>query len=484
MAESLKQRAAKGLFWGGMNNVVQQIVGLVFGVILSRLLMPADYGMVAMIAVFQLVGNALQDSGFRTALVNEKAPADEDFNAVFWFNISAATLLYALLFVCSPLIARFYGVGQLTWLCRYAFLALVINSFATSQVAWLHRNLRMKQMAKAGMTAVVVSCLTGAAMAFAGCSYWSLVTQNIVYVSVSGAMMWHYSEWRPSCRNITMRPVLRMMRFAMGVLATNIATHINSNVLNVLLGRLCGTVSAGLYNQAWQWNTKGQNIVQNMLSLVAQPVLVDMRDERERRLNALRKMVRFTVFLSFPLMLGLGLVAREFIVLLLTDKWLPSAAYIQIMCVGGAVAPLSALLSGMVLSDGRSGLYFCGTSLLGVTLLLATITFHPLGLMAMVQAYTITVCLWLFVWFAMVRLLANYSVWHFCSDTIPFALAAVVTMVLTHYATLPITSLWLLLVARIVMAATLYCAVMLIAKVDIMREVLQFAASVTGRRDK
>ena len=138
---SLKDKTAKGLFWGGLSNGVQQLLGLLFGIILARLLSPTDYGMIAMIAVFSLIANELQNSGFRAALVNIKEPTHKDYNSVFWFNILMGSTLYAILFFCAPLIANYYNTPELTPLSRYAFLGFVFSSFGTAQMAFLHKNL-------------------------------------------------------------------------------------------------------------------------------------------------------------------------------------------------------------------------------------------------------------------------------------------------------------------------------------------------------
>ena len=136
MEESLKEKTAKGLFWGGMNNGIQQLFGFVFGIIMARLLVPEYFGLVAMITVFSAVANALQNSGFSTALVNEKEQKDSNYNAVFWFNILMGVVLYVILFFCAPLIADYYEEPRLVWLCRYAFLGFVFSSFDTRKMAF------------------------------------------------------------------------------------------------------------------------------------------------------------------------------------------------------------------------------------------------------------------------------------------------------------------------------------------------------------
>lgn len=479
--ETLKEKTAKGLFWGSMNNGVQQLIGLVFGIILGRLLSQADYGMMAMISVFSLVATALQDSGFRTALTNLRDPRDSDYNSVFWFNIIVGCAMYAVLFFCAPLIGRYYRSPEVVPLCRYAFLSIVVASLGTAQSAYLFKRLRAKQQAKAAMAAVMVSSTVGALMAWGGMAYWSLATQGLVYVSINTFMQWRYSPWRPSLKGVSFAPVRRMFRFSFKILATTIMTHVNNNVLNLLLGHYFSPRDTGNYNQAYQWNTKCFSLVQNMVAQVAQPVLVDLDGERERQMNAFRKMVRFTAFVSFPLLFGFGLVAREFIVLAITEKWLASAGLIQILCVSGAVAPLATLLSNMVVSKGRSDTFFWCTFSLGATLIAMMLVIWPLGIRAMVVAYVCLNVAWLFVWLFFVRRLTGYGVLAFLRDTVPFALAAFGVMAAVHVSTASVANLWLLLFSRVAMAVVLYYAVMRVARVRILDECVDFVLRKTRK---
>lgn len=473
--ESLKEKTSKGLFWGGMNNLVQQLVGVVFGIILGRLLSQADYGMMAMIGVFSLVATALQNSGFTTALANLEHPEHRDYNSVFWFNIIAGLVLYVGLFFSAPLIADYYHNDALIPLCRYAFLSIVFASWGTAQNAWLFKNLRAKQQAKAAMTAVLVSSTVGALMAWQGMAYWSLATQGLVYVLINTLMAWHDSEWRPTLKGITFEPARRMFRFSCKILATTITTIINNNVLNILLGRYFGSHQAGVYNQAYQWDFKCFSLVQNMVNQVAQPVLVDLRSDGGRQLNALRKMMRFTAFIAFPLLLGFGLVAREFIVLAITEKWIESARLIQLLCISGAVIPLSTLLSNLIISKGRSGLYFWCTFCLGLVQIITMMLIYPYGLTTMVIAYVLLNVAWVFVWHAFVWKMTGYHIGLFLKDIVPFALTATAVMAFTGLVTANIVNLWLLLISRIIIAAIMYYSVMKIARVQILKECEEFA---------
>ena len=196
--ESLKDKTAKGLFWGGMSNGVQQLLGLAFGILLGRLLGPSDYGMTAMLAIFSVIANELQSSGFKTGLINLPQPRHEDFNAVFWFNILTGTILYLLLFFSAPLIAAYYHQPKLVALSRYVFLGFVFSSFGIAQSAWLTKQMQIKQIAQCGMTATLTSSLISVVLAALGLGYWALATQYLAYIAVNTLLLWYFSPWRPS----------------------------------------------------------------------------------------------------------------------------------------------------------------------------------------------------------------------------------------------------------------------------------------------
>ena len=462
------------MLWGGLNSGIQQLVGLAFGIVLGRLLAPSDYGMMAMISIFSLVATALQDSGFRTALTNIEHPKHEDYNSVFWFNIIMASSLYVILFLAAPLIGEYYHTPRVVPLCRYAFLSIVIASFGTAQSAYLFKHLRAKQQAEAGALAVILSSLTGVGMAFAGMAYWSLATQGLVYVGINTLLQWHFSPWRPSIHGITFAPVRRMFRFSCKILATTIMTHVNNNVLNILLGHYFTPRDTGNYNQAYQWNTKCYSLVQSMVAQVAQPVLVSLNGEEGRQKDVFRKMMRFTAFITFPLLFGFGLVAKEFIVTAIGEKWLASAQLIQILCISGATMPLSTLFSNMIISKGRSGTFFWCTFTLGLVQIATMIMIWPMGIRTMVIAYTLLNTSWLLVWLFFVRRLIGYGYWMFFCDVMPFALAAAGVMVVAYVATMPLSNLIALLISRFIIAVVLYYAVMKLARVKILAECERF----------
>ena len=185
-------------------------------------------------------------------------------------------------------------------------------------------------------------------------------------------------------------------------------------------------------------------------------------------------MVRFAAFISFPLLLGFGLVAKEFIVLAIGEKWLVSAHYLQWLCVCGAVAPISVLLADLIISRGHSGIFMGATLSLGLLEILAMLLLYPYGIHTMVMAYVALNLVWLFVWFTFASRLTSYPILLFLKDIVPFGLAATVVMLTTGYLTASITSLWLLLLCRVVLAAILYLLVMKVARAKILDETLNF----------
>ena len=485
--ESLKDKTARGLFWGGMNNGVQQLLGLAFGIILGRLLDPSDYGMTAMLAVFSVIANELQSSGFKTGLINLREPRHEDYNAVFWFNIAAGALIYAVLFLAAPLIARFYGNPALIPLSRYVFLGFVFSSFGMAQSAYLTKQMQIKQIAKCGMTATLTSSLVSVAMAAMGFGYWALATQYLMYIAVNTLLLWCFSAWRPTLSPLTshLSPLKRLFPFSFRIMLSAIFTQLNANIMNLLLGRFYGEANTGHYNQAYQWSSKCFLLVGNMLKQVDQTVLVGLREERERQLAVLRKMVRFTAFVSFPLLFGLAIVSHEFIMLAIGEKWAFAASLLPLLCLCGAFMPLSTLLTDSVISQHRSDIYLWSTIALGVLQIALMVGLWRQGIMVMVIAYTLLNIAWMFVWHFFVRRLMGYRLIDFLKDILPFALAAAFVMGLTWLITYQFTvyslrftddyfMLWILLISRVVMAMLLYYGVMRIAGAVILKEVIAF----------
>ena len=221
MPVTLKDKAAKGLFWSAFNSGTIQLLNAVFGIILARRLTQDDYGLIGMLMIFALVANSLQDSGFVTALTNRRDATHKDFNSVFWFNVIMSFMMYVLFFFLAPLIAAFYNEPLLTSLSRYYFLGFFIASFSIVPRAILFRQIRQKPLAIIGVVALLVSGTVGIVMAYNDLAYWGLATQTILFNLTVSVLSWIVSGWRPSL-TITLQPIREMFGFSSKMLITNI----------------------------------------------------------------------------------------------------------------------------------------------------------------------------------------------------------------------------------------------------------------------
>lgn len=470
---NLKQTVAKGMLWGGLSNSVCQLLSLVFGIYLARVLGPDDYGPIGMLAIFTAIAGSLQDSGFVAAIANRKTVGHDDYNAVFWFNILISLFMYVVLYACAPLIAEFFNQPILVDLSRYNFLGFVVAGFGIAPSAYLFRELKVKQKSIALMLAISISGLTGIAMALNGYSYWGIATQGIVYVLVRTLVCWYFTPWRPSFK-VNFAPLRYLFAFSYRLLITNLFQRFNWNIFSFILGKFYTRSDVGNYTKSAEWFNMGGEVVNGMVNAVAQPVLAKVVDDNERQLRVFRKMLRFTAFVAFPLMLGLSLVSKELIVVVLTDKWIESAHMLQLLAIWGAFMPLQSMFTNLLVSRGKAGVFMWCTIIQGVLTLTLLLILHPYGIKNMIIAYCIFNALWLLVWHRFAHKEIKLSIRMFLQDTLPYLFLATAVMVATHHLTLSIDDLSVLLVSRIAIAALLYIAVAGIARSKELAEIKNF----------
>lgn len=455
MAETLKEKTAKGLAWGGLSNGAQQLLNLVIGIFLARMLSEADYGMVGVLTIFSLIASSLQDSGFTSALTNLKQATARDFNAVFWFNVLTSISIYTLLYFCAPLIAEFYHQPALTALARYLFLSFVISSLGVAHSAYLYRHLMVKQRAISVFIAQVLSGVVGVTLVWLGYSYWGLATQTLVYCATTMVCFWCFSRWRPTFR-IDFGPIKGMFGFSCKVLVTNVFQHINNNFFSVILGRFYNDATVGQYTQANKWCGMGYSLVNGMITGVAQPVMARVADDIERQRRVFRKLLRFTAFVSFPLILGLAIVAEPLITITITERWIESAKMMQVLCVWSAFVPIQSVYTQMLLSRGMSRQYMVGIIAIGLLQVGVALAMIRWGLFAMFIAYVCVNICWLGYWQVYARRELNIRTREAISDIFPLFLLTAAIMGFTWWVTASIANPWLLLSARIALGAVLY----------------------------
>ena len=472
-SHNLKEKTAQGLFWGFLSSGGMQLLNLIIGIFLARLLSPGEYGIVGMLAIFTLLANNLQESGFGVALVNVKDITHNDYNSVFWFNTAMSLLLYLILFLCAPLIAAFFHQPCLVSLSRFIFMGIIFAAVGISPNAMLVRSLKMMEKAITSLSALVISGTVGVIMAFKGFSYWSLATQQVLYNVVICIGRFYYTRWCPTFK-VDFTPVKKMFSFSYKVLITAVLTTINNNVLTVIFGRLFPAQAVGNFTQANKWNTMANQLVTNTVAQVAQPVLTRVTDDNERQRRIFGKMLRFTAFLSFPALFGLALVAPQVILLAIGDKWVNSIPLLQILCISGAFIPLYTIYQNLFLSQGKSGTYMWLTIGQIALMLVAVLACHSMGIKAMVIAFACINVLWLLAWQVFAYRLIGYRFLTMLRDMLPFMLIALAVMVLTYFVTRYITNMWMLLAARLLVAVALYIMVMKLLRARILEECIEF----------
>lgn len=471
--DNLKEKTASGLFWGLMNNGTMQVLNLVFGIFLGRLLSPSDYGMVGVLAIFSAIAGNLQSSGFSQALANLRHAGAREYNSVFWFNITVGMALYVILFAAAPLIASFFRQPELVRLSRFVFLAFFISSFGIAHGAYMFRNLMVRQYAVICIVALLASGITGIVLALRGYAYWSIAWQQVVYIFVLNIGRYVCVPWRPSFK-VDFEPVRQMFGFSSKILVTTIINTLNQNLLVFIFGRLYPMRSVGSFSQANKWNTMASSLVSSTLAQVSQPVLARITDDEGRERRVFRKLVRFTAFVSFPAMFGLAMTADEFIRLTIGPQWESCVPLLRVLCLGGAFLPLYTLYQNIMISRGRSDIYMWCNLLQVAAQLLIVMAFARCGIEAMVVAYTVLSVLFISVWQCFLRRIAGIHAIEILKDITPFLLVSAAVMAVVYWLTLPIDGLLLRFAARVIAAVTLYAGVMKVMRATILDECIGF----------
>lgn len=460
------------MLWGGISNTVCQLLSLVFGIFLARILGPDDYGPIGMLAIFTAIAGSLQDSGFVAAIANRKTVTHDDYNAVFWFNIIISLLMYTGLYFCAPLIAEFFNQPVLVGLSRYNFLGFVVAGFGIAPSAYLFRELKVKQKSISLILAISISGLTGIVLALNGYSYWGIATQSIMFVLVRSVVCWYFTPWRPSLR-INLAPLKYLFAFSYRLLITNLFQRFNWNIFSFILGKYYPR-DVGNYVKSAEWFNMGGDVVNGMVNAVAQPALAKVVDDNERQLRVFRKMLRFTAFISFPLMLGLSLVSKELIIVVITEKWIESAHMLQVLAVWGAFMPLQSMFTNLLVSRGKAAVFMWCTIIQGVLTLALLLALHPYGIRNMLITYCIFNALWLLVWHYFAKKEIHINLKMFLVDTLPYLFMAIAVMLSAHHLTASIDNNSTLLIARIAIAAALYIGIARLVHSKELEEITDF----------
>ncbi len=382
MPQSLKSQTVKGTIWSSLERFSVQGVMFLVMIIMARLLTPADYGLVGMLTVFIAVSQSLVDSGFSQALIRKQDRSQTDNSTVFFFNIGVGIVLYLILFLSAPLIARFYDEPLLTPLTRVIGLSVLINSFVVVQRALLTVKIDFKTQAKASMTAAVISGAAGIYFAYTGLGVWAIAVQQLSNLIINTAMLWIMSHWRPSM-TYSWKSFKELFGFGSKLALSGILDTIYNNLYLIVIGKFFRAADLGFYTRAHQFAAFPSLNVSGIIQRVTFPVLCSIQDDDARLRDVYQRFLRLSAFIVFPLMMGLAALARPLVLLLLKEQWLMAATLLQILCFAMMWYPIHAINLNLLQVKGRSDLFLrleVIKKIVGVAIMCATI---PMGITAM-----------------------------------------------------------------------------------------------------
>lgn len=379
--ESLKKKTVRGIAWSAVERFSAQGIQFVFNILIARILMPEDYGVVAMLNIFIAVANTFIDSGFGMALIRKTNRTETDYNTVFIFNVIVSLFFWGLFWLLAPTIADFYNIDLLKKVTRILSFTLIIGAFGVIPSAKLSICLDFKRKAYISIITIFVVGAVGLYMALKGFGVWALVAQNVVGGFVRTVLLCYFVKWRPRLQ-FSLNSFKELFGFGSKLLVSSLLDAIYNNVYTIVIGKVYSPKSLGVYNRSESFASFPSSNIYGIINSVSFPVLCSIQDDKDRLFDAYRKFVRLSAYIVFPLMLGLVVVSDSFIRVVLTDKWQDSIPLLRILCFALILYPLDAMNLNFPTVMGKSDKFLrvmVINKILDVIVLVVTI---PIGLTA------------------------------------------------------------------------------------------------------
>lgn len=386
---SLKSIAAKGIFWSAVDKFAVQIGQFVVSVVLARILIPEDFGLIGMLAIFMALSQTFIESGLGIGLIQRQDRTDIDFSTVFVFNLLVSGFFYLLLFFSAPYISLFFNQPQLTDLVRVLSLTLFLNALAIVQKTKLTIAMDFKSIAMSNVIAVIAGGLCGIVAAINGYGVWSLVVQSLVWSLATSVSLWFLSSWSPSV-SFSKKSFNSLFGYGSKILLAGLYAQLLNNIYNICLGKFYPTASLGYYTRAKSFADVSAGTIVSIIQQATFPVLAAVQNDQEKLVSIYSRMIRMSAFLIIPLMTLIALLAKPIVILLLTEKWVSLIPLLQWMVFARIFLPMSAININLLNAVGRSDLYLkVDLSKLPLTILAMIITI-PLGLKAIIIGHVVT----------------------------------------------------------------------------------------------
>lgn len=350
---SLKLKTARTLKWNLIDRFASQILYGVTGIVLARELSQEAFGLVGAILVFQAFASLMVDSGFSYALLQRKAPTDEDYSTVLWFNVFVSGLLYAILYLCAPFISDLFGGdARLIPLARVMFLSFILNGAAIVQTNRYMKQMNVRPIAIANTVALTAGGVTGIWLAVTGFGAWAIVWQTLAIAAVKGILLWISSRWLPKLM-FSWKILRSFFRVGGAMMFTSFLNTVFLNIYAFFIGNRVGLVSLGYYSQGDKWSKMYISSISQVLTSSFIPVLSHVQNDTERYRLMSSRMNRMTAYLVFPLFVGLIAEATPIFHALFEEKWDASIILFQLLLVRGIFAVFTSLYTNYLLSLGH-----------------------------------------------------------------------------------------------------------------------------------
>lgn len=413
------------LLWRFAERCGAQGVSFVVSIILARLLMPEDYGTIALVTVFTSILNVFVSSGFGTALIQKKDSDDLDFSTVFFFNIVACMVLYAGLFAASPLIAAFYKAPQLTAVVRVLGLTVVISGVKNIQHAYVSKNMQFKRFFFATLGGTIGAAGIGIVMAYYGFGVWALVAQYIFNALVDTTILWLTVKWRPKWM-FSFERLKSLFGFGWKLLVSALLDTVYNDLRQLIIGKMYTTGDLAQYNRGKQFPSLIVMNINASINSVLLPTMSKAQDDPMRVKGMTRKAIKISTYIMAPMMMGLVFIGEPLVRLILTEKWLGCVPFMQIFCVTYLFMPIHTANLNAIQAMGRSDLFLkleIVKKIVGLVVLLSTMWF---GVMAMAYSLLFTSVLSQIINSWPNKKLLNYGYLEQLKDILPGILLAVV----------------------------------------------------------
>ena len=480
MADSLKNKTVKGVGWSAIDNVTQMGVTFVVSIVLARLLSPEDYGLIGLIAIFTEICNTLINAGFTTALIRKKDATDDDYNTVFIVNLGISLLLYALIFLCAPLIADFFNRSELIDLTRVASLGMIVGALALVQQTRLTKRIDFKTQTKITLASSIASGVIGIVMAFFGFGVWALVAQQLSRQILRTVMLWVANHWVPRLR-FSVKSFHELFGFGWKIMLSYILDTIWKELYQVVVGKFYSPATLGQYMRSKHFSQMLSSNLTNVIQRVTYPVLSNIQDDRERMVSAYRKIIKTTIFVAAISSFSLGAVAEPLLYCLIGPKWHEAAVYLPLICINASLYPLHAINLNMLQVQGRSDLF------LGLEVIKKIIAVVPLcvgALVGIIPMLLVNILAGIVAYFLNSYYsgrFIGYSSWMQIKDVTPsFCIATAIALSVYFLKYLPL-SFWVIFPIQLFVGGIVFLMICYFFKVDEFMEIKGILQPYTER---